>query len=103
MTKSVRIKAKEKKGVIDIKCLLSHPMETGLRKDKKSGKTIPAHFIQTIVAEIDGAVFMHADINVTISKNPYLRMRVDGKKGDNITVTWTDNTGAVGTTTTPSK
>ncbi len=91
--KAVKLRAKAKKGVIDIKCLMSHPMETGLRKDKKTGEKIPEHFIQTVTAEKNGAVFMTADFNSTISKNPYLRFKVAGEKGDKISVTWTDNKG----------
>ncbi len=94
MAKSaVKLRAKVKNGIVDIKCLMSHPMETGLRKDKKTGETIPAHFIQTVVAEKNGVVFMEADFNSTISKNPYLRLQVEGAKGDEIKVTWTDNKG----------
>lgn len=93
---AVKLRAKAKKGIIDIKCLMSHPMETGLRKDKKTGEKIPAHFIQTVVAEKNGVAFMYADFNSTISKNPYLRVQVEGDKGDEITVTWSDNKGATG-------
>jgi len=39
--RAVKLRAKERDGVIDIKCLLSHPMETGLRKDKKKWKDYP--------------------------------------------------------------
>jgi len=101
--KAVKLRAKSKKGVIDIKCLLTHPMETGLRKDKKTGNIIPEHFIQTVVAEKNGVAFMNAYINSTVSKNPYLRVKVAGEKGDEITVTWTDNKGATGTGTKASK
>ncbi len=100
---AVKLRAKAKKGVIDIKCLMSHPMETGLRKDKKTGEKIPAHFIQTVVAEKNGVPFLHADFNSTISKNPYLRIQVEGAKGDEIKVTWTDNKGATGTGSKKSK
>jgi len=33
---SIKMKAKEKKGVVTVKALITHPMETGLRKDKKN-------------------------------------------------------------------
>ncbi len=45
---SIKVRAKVKKGEAKVKCLISHPMETGLRKDKKTGKLIPAHFIQEV-------------------------------------------------------
>lgn len=100
---AVKLRAKAKNGVIDIKCLMSHPMETGLRKDKKTGEKIPAHFIQTVVAEKNGVAFLHADFNSTISKNPYLRVQVEGEKGDEISVTWTDNKGESGSGSKKSK
>jgi len=37
----VKVRAKEKDGVVDIKCLLSHPMETGNRKVKKPARKFP--------------------------------------------------------------
>ena len=46
---SIKMRAKNTDGVTTIKALISHPMDTGLMKDKKTGKTIPAHFIQEVV------------------------------------------------------
>ncbi|MDH3719255.1 MAG: thiosulfate oxidation carrier complex protein SoxZ, partial [Planctomycetota bacterium] len=31
---------------VQVLVLANHPMETGTRKDKKTGELIPAHFIQ---------------------------------------------------------
>jgi sulfur-oxidizing protein SoxZ len=92
--KSIKIRAKSKDGVTTVKCLMSHPMETGLRKDKKTGKKIPAHFIQEVVAKHGDNTVMTADWSGGISKNPYLSFSFDGgAKGDQVTVTWTDNMG----------
>ncbi len=91
---SIKIRAKVKKGEAKVKCLISHPMETGLRKDKKSGKLIPAHFIQEVVCEHDGKTVMNAQWSGTISKNPFLSFEFTGAKaGDMIKVSWVDNTG----------
>ncbi len=91
---SIKIRAKVKKGEAKVKCLISHPMETGLRKDTKSGKLIPAHFIQEVVCEHDGKTVMNAQWSGTISKNPFLSFEFTGAKaGDMIKVSWVDNTG----------
>ena len=96
---SIKIRAKVKKGEAKVKCLISHPMETGLRKDKKSGKLIPAHFIQEVVCEHDGKTVMNAQWSGTISKNPFLSFVFTGAKaGDMIKVSWVDNTGKSDTT-----
>ncbi len=96
---SIKIRAKVKKGEAKVKCLISHPMETGLRKDKKSGKLIPAHFIQEVVCEHDGKTVINAQWSGTISKNPFLSFAFTGAKaGDMIKISWVDNTGKSDTT-----
>jgi hypothetical protein len=52
--KSIKLRAKAKGGEVSVKALISHPMETGLRKDKKTGKKIPAHFIQEVTVKANG-------------------------------------------------
>ena len=49
MAKSIKIRAKAKGDEVTVKALMSHVMETGLRKDKKTGKVIPAHFILSLI------------------------------------------------------
>ena len=91
---SIKIRAKVKKGEAKVKCLISHPMETGLRKNKKTGKLIPAHFIQEVVCEHDGKTVINAQWSGTISKNPFLSFAFTGaKSGDAIKISWVDNTG----------
>jgi sulfur-oxidizing protein SoxZ len=90
---SIRIKAKERKGEVDVKCLMKHDMETGLRKDK-SGKKIPEHWIQDVTAESNGKVVFSCAFNTSISKDPYLAFAFAGKKGDSLKISWKDNTGA---------
>jgi sulfur-oxidizing protein SoxZ len=96
---SIKVRAKVKKGVAKVKCLISHPMETGLRKDKKSGKLIPAHFIQEVNCEHGGKNVMTAQWSGSISKNPFLSFEFSGANaGDTIKVSWVDNTGKSDTT-----
>jgi len=90
---SIRIKAKERKGSVNVKTLMKHNMETGLRKDK-SGKKIPEHWITDVTAESGGKVVFTAAFNTSISKDPYLAFAFAGKKGDSLTISWKDNTGA---------
>jgi sulfur-oxidizing protein SoxZ len=86
---SIKIRAKVKNGEAAVKCLISHPMETGLRKDKKSGQLIPAHFIQEVTCEHGGKTVLEAQWSGTISKNPFLSFEFTGaKSGDMIKVSW---------------
>jgi sulfur-oxidizing protein SoxZ len=92
--KSLKIKAKAKGDTVTVKALMNHPMETGLRKDKKTGKVIPAHFINEVVATSGGNTVMTAHWGGAVSKNPYIAFKfTGGKKGDEITIAWTDNQG----------
>jgi len=90
---SIKMRAKEKKGVVTVKALMTHPMETGLRKDKKTGNMIPAHFINEIICEANGGQVMECLWSGGVSKNPYLSFKYKGSKGDKLKLSWTDNQG----------
>jgi len=91
---SIKMRAKVTDGVTTIKALISHPMDTGLVKDKKTGKTIPAHFIQEVVCQHKGTTVMTANWGAAISKNPYLSFKFKGAAaGDTLSLSWVDNTG----------
>jgi sulfur-oxidizing protein SoxZ len=91
--KPIKIRGKVKEGVAQIKTLMPHPMETGTRRDAQ-GNVIPAHFIETVTCEHNGAVTMKAEWGPSVSKNPYMAFKVrDAKIGDVIKISWTDNLG----------
>jgi len=92
--KSIRLRASNKGGVATVKALITHPMETGLRKNKKTGKKIPAHFIQTVSGKHNGKEVILCEWGGAVSKNPYLSFQFAGaKKGDTVKLTWSDNKG----------
>jgi sulfur-oxidizing protein SoxZ len=94
MASSIKLRAKASDGVVEIKALMKHPMETGLRKDKKTGELIPAHFINLVTLEHDGKTRMTADWGGAISKNPYFSCKFKGgNAGDMVKLSWTDNKG----------
>lgn len=94
MAKSIKIRAQAKGGVTTVKCLMTHPMETGTRKNKKTGKPIPAHFINEVIAEHNGTNVLTAHWGGGVSKNPYLSFKFSGgNSGDEVKISWTDNKG----------
>ena len=94
MAKSIKIRAKLKGDKTQVKCLMTHAMETGLRKDKKTGKPIPAHFIQEVNCKHNGKDVLVAEWGPAVSKNPYLSFSFKGgKAGDAVSISWVDNTG----------
>ena len=93
MGEPMRIRAQLKDGLTDVRVLMSHPMETGLRKDS-AGKTIPAVYIDDVKATSNGKTVLTAKWGQAISQNPFLQFRFKGAKaGDKVVLTWTDNTG----------
>ncbi|WP_198266231.1 thiosulfate oxidation carrier complex protein SoxZ [sulfur-oxidizing endosymbiont of Gigantopelta aegis] len=90
---SIKIRAQFNNGTILVKALISHPMETGLRINKKTGQPIPAKFIKNVKCVSNKKVLLNTHWGVAVSKNPYLSFRYSGgRTGDIIKLTWTDNT-----------
>ena len=93
MSDPMRIRAQSSAGQTTVRVLMSHEMETGLRKDA-SGKTIPAWHIQEVVASLNGKQVFSAEWGTAVSKNPYLQFIIKGgKAGDKVSVTWKDTKG----------
>ncbi|TDM06787.1 MAG: thiosulfate oxidation carrier complex protein SoxZ [Ideonella sp. MAG2] len=89
----MRIRAQASGDKTTVRVLMSHEMETGLRKDA-AGKAIPAWFIQELSASLNGKVVMTSQFGPSVSKNPFLQFTIKGAKaGDKVAVTWTDNKG----------
>lgn len=91
---TIKIRAGLKGDVAEVKALIKHPMETGLRKDKKTGKAIPAHFIQEVTCQHNGNNVLTGLWGGAVSTNPYLSFQFKGaKKGDTVKLSWVDNKG----------
>jgi len=91
---TIKIRAQLNGEVAAVKSLITHPMESGQRKDAKTGEIVPAHFIEEIICTLNGQTILTALWGGSISKNPYLAFNVQGaKSGDTISLKWTDNKG----------
>ncbi len=93
MADPMKIRANVTGDTTEVKVLMSHEMETGQRKDAQ-GKTIPAWFIQNVMATWNGKTVLAAQWGTAVSKNPFLSFKFKGgAKGDKIVITWVDNRG----------
>lgn len=93
-TDTIKIRTQLTGDVCLVKSLIKHDMETGQRKDSKTGQLIPAHFIQELVCEHNGKPVLNAEWGTAISKNPYLSFEFRGAKaGDKLAIRWKDNLG----------
>ena len=96
METNMKMRAKLTGEVAEVKLIISHPMETGRKKDD-FGVLIPAHFIQLVAATLNDKPVLEMQWGTGISKNPYLTFYVKGAKvADKIVVTWFDNLGKTG-------
>lgn len=97
MARLTKVKTRPKDGETEILVLVNHPMETGNRKDKKTKKKIPAHFIQKMTFDVAGKKVAEVNMGTPVSKNPLVGIRVKGvRKGAKVKVSWTDNKGERG-------
>jgi sulfur-oxidizing protein SoxZ len=78
--------------VITIKTLISHPMESGQRKDK-SGKPIPRQIINKFTCEFNGKPVFSCDIDPAISANPYFEFNAKVMESGTFKFTWVDDNG----------
>ncbi len=93
MDQPILIRTHLQDGEADIKALIHHDMETGLRKDA-AGKVIPAHFINLVSATLNGTPVMQAQWGIGVSKNPFFEFKVKGaKSGDQLVISAVDNLG----------
>jgi len=93
-TNTIRPRAYADGDMTTLKMLIDHPMETGLRKDKKTGSKIPAHYIETVTVEHNGKVVLDALLGPAVSKNPFIQCKFKGaKSGDALKISWKDSKG----------
>ncbi len=93
-----RVKApkKAKAGdVVTIKTLITHKMESGRRKDKKTGELIPRWIIDKFTAKFNGETFFSADWYGAVSANPYMSFSYKVEKSGEFEFIWNDEKGEV--------
>ncbi len=96
----LKVKAKASGEKTKVKLMAKHIMESGQRKDKKTGELIPAKFLQELKVMHGGKEVFAANLGTAVSKNPYFAFNfAGGAKGDELTMTWVENSGATSTET----
>jgi sulfur-oxidizing protein SoxZ len=79
--KKMRIKAKEKNGVVTVKAMIKHEM---LSYDQAAKKGKKANFITYVIAKVDGKPVFEMSSSQFLSKDPYLKFQFKGQKGQEI-------------------
>jgi sulfur-oxidizing protein SoxZ len=84
----MKIKAKEKNGVVKVKAMF-----TSLMADREQAiKTgVKEEYIKYIVAKVNDVVVFEVSSSGFMSENPLMKFQFNGKKGDTIVFTTVDN------------
>ena len=87
---NMKIKAKSKNGVVKAKVQIKHEMMT---YDEAKKKGVSANFITHVVATVAEKTVFELSSSQFLSKNPILKFKFLAKKGEVLTITWTDLSG----------
>jgi len=95
----VKVPRSVKKGeIVEIRTLIPHKMETGQRKNKKTGKKIPRFIINKVAVTFNDKPVVTADLHPAISANPYFAFMARVDESGTFKFAWTDDKGKTVTT-----
>jgi len=80
--------------VFEVRTLITHPMETGLRVDE-AGHPIPRQLIHGFTCRYNDQVVFRADLHESVAANPFLSFYVRAADSGRLTFTWEEDGGAV--------
>ena len=89
----VNVPARAKRGeIIEIKTLVSHPMETGYRRSQL-GERIPRDIINLFVCTYNGTEIFRAELYPAIAANPFFVFSTIATESGTIAFQWTGDNG----------
>ena len=95
----INVPPKAKRGdIIEIKTLISHPMESGYRTGT-NGTTIPRDIITLFTCSYNGEEIFRAELSPAIAANPFISFFTIARESGTLTFTWTGDIGFAATET----
>tara|TARA_R110000787_G_scaffold8210_5_gene27339 strand:+ start:537 stop:866 length:330 start_codon:yes stop_codon:yes gene_type:complete len=95
VTPRVKVPKKAAAGdVVTIKTLISHPMESGQRKDD-DGNLIPRSIINRFTCDFNGQNVIDVTMEPAMSTNPYFEFDAIVPEAGEFKFTWYDDDGSV--------
>ncbi|MEK1852809.1 MAG: thiosulfate oxidation carrier complex protein SoxZ [Phyllobacterium sp.] len=86
--------AAAKGDVFQVKTIISHEMETGLRHDDQ-GDVIPRKIINKFVCRYNNAVVFSVDFHEAIAANPFVEFSLRATESGRLDFVWEEDGGAV--------
>jgi sulfur-oxidizing protein SoxZ len=94
-TPRVQVPNAAKKGeIFQIKALISHQMETGLRRDDQ-GNVIPRKIINKFVCRYNDVVVFGVDLHEAVAANPYIEFYLRATESGRLEFVWEEDAGGV--------
>jgi len=96
MAKKPRVKipkAVKKGDVFVVKTLYPHKMETGRRRNKKTGEKIPRKIINAFECHYGGKKVFSTELHPAVSANPYISFHLTAVASGPIEFKWTEDGG----------
>jgi sulfur-oxidizing protein SoxZ len=78
--------------VIDLRLLVQHPMETGLRV-AADGRVVARDLVRRVECRLDGELVFAADLHAAVAANPYLSFKLRVQRSGTVVVTWVGDRG----------
>jgi sulfur-oxidizing protein SoxZ len=89
----VNVPSRARRGeIVEIKALISHPMETGYRRSQQ-GAPIPRDIIRRFVCTYNGTEVFRADLHPAIAANPFFAFSILATESGTIAFQWTGDNG----------
>lgn len=80
--------------IIQIKTLITHPMESGWRRDA-DGNVVPRSIIASFTCDFNGEQVVHVTMDSPIATNPYMQFEAKVQESGTFTFTWIEEDGDV--------
>lgn len=78
----------------EVKALVSHKMESGQRKDDKTGAKIPRKILHLFVCTLEDVEILRVTLHPAVSANPYLSFYATAQRSGEMKFVWTDDDGS---------
>lgn len=76
----------------DVRAMIIHPMETGLRKDE-TGQVVPMRIIRQFRVNLDGDTILDVRLHRAIAANPYFQFPLAPQRSGTLQLAWEEDTG----------
>jgi len=79
--------------IFQVRSLITHPMETGLRKDEQ-GAVIPRKIINSFTCRYNGEIVFKTELYEAVAANPYIEFYVRARDSGTLDYIWEEDGGA---------